>query len=158
MVLGGMNSDIAGTNSGMTSSRYTEYRGYFYEVQRLTNTRASWTVFTPQMARLESGQVESSGRPPFTGQESDVILRARQSAKDYIDNYIDEMEKPLEPPVVDPPVVDPPPPVDPPLDDTETETETETEETGAVLNPDFILVGAIAFAVLISIFVFGDDE
>ena len=154
MVLGGMNSDIAGTNSAMTPARYTEYRGYFYEVQALSNVRASWTVYTPQMGRLQSGQVNLPPNP----QLPDVVQLARQSARDYIDNYISDMEKPLEPPVVDPPVVDPPPPVDPPLDDTETATETDTEETGAVLNPDFILVGAIAFAVLISIFVFGDDE
>ena len=122
----------------------TPYRGYTYTVTP-QGREFVWRVYDElgdEGTLLKVGSVVSQGL-------GEGATAAAQSAKDWIDNYIDELGA-LQPPVSDDEEKDE-------VNDTD-----DTDDTDDPLDPgvsgEFILIGALTFLALAVVFIFDGED
>ena len=120
----------------------TNYRGYTYTVTP-QGREYVWRVyeeFGDEGVLLKVGAVVSQGLGYGPAP-------AIQSAKDWIDEYIDSIS---------------PPDDDIELDDDEVvleeDDDDDDEDLGSQISPDFVLLGALAFLALAIVFVFDGED
>ena len=123
----------------------TNYRGYTYTVTLETSPTRQWVwrvyeELGDEGILLKVGSVVSQGL-------GNGAIAAEQSAKDWIDNYIDELGA-LQPGVSD--------------DEGNFTPEDEEEKEEDPLDPgvsvEFILIGALAFLALAVVFIFDGED
>jgi len=134
----------------------TPYRGYTYTLQ-YSGREWIWRVYN-EMG--DSGELMTSGSV-VTGPGNSIA--AEQSAKDWIDNYIDSLTPP--PPQDDDLLVDDDEVViddgdDVVIDDGDDVVIDDGDggESGSEISPEFVLLGALAFLGLAIIFVFDGED
>ena len=116
----------------------TNYRGYTYTVTLETSPTRQW-VWRVYEELGDEGLMLQTGA--VGGQNPNA---AEQSARDWIDEYIDS--------------------ISPPDDDIELDDELEEEDDdgdddlGSQISPEFVLLGALAFLGLALIFVFDGED